>query len=256
MQPNEQTSHPFSLEGRTAVVTGGSRGIGFAIAQGFVKAGARVIISARTQEQLDEAVAKLGANAIAKRADISDPDSIEALMEEAWRLGPPDIVVNNAGISPYYKRAEFFTVAEWDQIVDINLRGSYFMSLSAAKRWFEDERPGNIINISSVTGIHASERTIVYSMTKAGLDQMTRILALEWAERNIRVNSIAPGWIESDFTHDLFESRHGEVLRNSIPQRRFAEPEDITGAALYLASDASSYVTGTVMVVDGGRALH
>ena len=255
VQPNEESPHPFSLEGRTAVVTGGSRGIGFAIAQGFIQAGARVIIAARSQDQLDEAVQKLGANAIAKRADISDPASIDELMDEAWRLGPPDIIVNNAGISPYYKRAEFFTVEEWDQIVDINIRGSYFMSLAAAKRWFEAERPGNIINITSVTGVHAAERTIIYSMTKAGIDQMTRVLALEWADRNIRVNSIAPGWTESDFTHDLFQSRHGEALLESIPQSRFAEPEDITGAALYLASDASSYVTGSVLVVDGGRAL-
>jgi len=255
VQPKEESSHPFSLEGRTAVITGGSRGIGFAIAQGFVKAGARVIIAARNQDQLDEAVKKLGANAIAKRADISDPASIEELIEEAWRLGPPDIIVNNAGVSPFYKRAEFFTVEEWDHIVDINMRGSYFLSLAAAKRWFEAERPGNIINISSVTGIHASERTIIYSMTKAALDQMTRVMALEWADRNIRVNSIAPGWTESDFTHELFESRHGKTLLDSIPQDRFADPQDITGAALYLASDASSYVTGSVLVVDGGRAL-
>jgi NAD(P)-dependent dehydrogenase (short-subunit alcohol dehydrogenase family) len=256
VQANDETTNPFSLDGRTAVITGGSRGIGYAIAEGFVRAGARVIIAARSRDQLDDAVKTLGANAIAKQTDISDPDSIDELIAEAWRIGPPDIIVNNAGISPFYKRAELFTVEEWDQIVDINQRGSFFMSLAAAKRWFEDGRAGNIINISSVTGVHASERTIIYSMTKAALDQMTRVMALEWADRNVRVNSIAPGWTESDFTHELFESRHGEKLLASIPQNRFAEPEDIVGAALYLASDASSYVTGSVLVVDGGRALY
>ena len=245
----------FSLEGKTALVTGASRGIGLAIARGFIDAGARVIITARGEPALMEAAAGLGANAIARRCDNSDPADIVRLVDEAWRLTPIDILVNNAGVSPYYKRAEHVTVEEWNQVVDINLRGTYFASVEVAKRIFGDRLAGSIINISSVGGQVPLDRLGVYCASKAGLEQMTRVMALEWADRDVRVNAIAPGWTETDFTGDLFSSRHGEGLRADIPMGRLAASEDIVGAAVYLASPAGRYVTGTVMTVDGGRSL-
>jgi NAD(P)-dependent dehydrogenase (short-subunit alcohol dehydrogenase family) len=245
----------FSLEGRLALVTGGSRGIGFAIAKAFIAAGARVVITARGEEQLMAAARELGANAIAKRCDNADPADIARTVEETWRLAPIDILVNNAGISPYYKRAEHVTLEEWDSVVDVNLRGTFFCSTEVGKRMFEAGRAGSIINISSVSGNTPLERLNVYGATKAGTDQLTRTLALEWADRNVRVNGIAPGWTETDFTGDLFASRWGEKLRADIPLGRLASADDIAGAAIYLASDASSYVTGALIVVDGGRAL-
>ena len=249
------TTGPFSLEGKTALVTGGSRGIGYAIAEAFIAAGARVVITARGEAALNEAVGRLGMNAIAKSCDNADIGQIAKVVEESWRLAPIDVLVNNAGISPYYKRAEHVTLEDWDSVIDVNLRGSYFCAVEVAKRMFEAQRPGSIINISSVSGIVPLEKLGVYAASKAALHQLTRVMALEWADRKVRVNTIAPGWTETGFTDDLFSSRHGERLLSDIPMGRLAAPADITGAALYFASEASSYVTGTIITVDGGRAL-
>ncbi len=245
----------FSLENRTAVVTGGSRGIGFAIARAFVDAGARVIITARGEGPLRDAASSLGVNALALSCDNADPAAIARMAGEAWAIGPIDILVNNAGISPYYRRAEHVSVEEWDAVIDVNLRGTYFASVEMAKRMFEAGTPGSIINVSSIAGIAPLERLGVYAAAKAGIHQFTKVMALEWAERNIRVNAIAPGWTETDFTGELFSSRWGEALRDDIPMGRLAEASDIAGAAVYLASAASAYVTGSVLVVDGGRSL-
>jgi len=245
----------FSLEGRMAIVTGGSRGIGQAIAREFVARGARVVITARGEAALQEAAAALGPNCIGKRCDNADPADIARLVDETWRLAPVDILVNNAGISPYYKRAEHVTPDEFDQVVDVNLRGTYFFSVEVARRAFEAARPLAIVNVSSVGGTAPLERLAVYGATKAGINLLTRAMALEWCDRNVRVNGIAPGWTETEFTGDLFASRWGEKLRADIPMGRFAEAADVTGAAVYLASDASRYVTGVVIPVDGGRLL-
>jgi gluconate 5-dehydrogenase len=246
---------PFSLEGRTAVVTGGSRGIGYAIAKAYVNAGARVVITARGKEALEEAARTLGANAIARICDVASHNDVVAAVEDAWRLGPIDILVNNAGISPYYKRLEHVTPDEYQSVQDVNLRGANFMSVEVAKRCFEAERQASIVNISSMAGTIPLERQGVYGAAKAGLDQLTRSMALEWADRKIRVNAIAPGWVESDLVSELFASRHGDRLRTDVPMGRVATPEEVAGMAVYLASDAASYVTGTVMLVDGGRTL-
>lgn len=248
-------SDRFSLEGRTAIVTGASRGIGFAIAKAFIEAGARVVITARGEEALQRAAAELGPWALAIPCDNADPAAIAAMVGQAWSLAPVDVLVNNAGISPYYKRVEHVTPAEWDSVVDVNLRGMYFCSVEVAKRAIEAGRACSIISVSSVLGVVPGERLGVYSATKAGVHQLTRVMALEWAERGIRVNAIAPGYADTDFTSELMTSRHGEAIRASIPMGRLAQAEDIAGAALYFASEASAYATGSVLVVDGGRAL-
>jgi NAD(P)-dependent dehydrogenase (short-subunit alcohol dehydrogenase family) len=245
----------FSLDGRTAIVTGGSRGIGHAIAAEFIARGARVIITARGEAALQEAARGLGANCLASRCDNADPADIARMMDDAWRLGPVDILVNNAGISPFYKRAEHVTPEEFDQVTSVNLRGTYFCSVEYATRCFEAGRPGTIVNVSSAGGITPLDRLAVYGATKAGIHLMTKAMAAEWVDRGIRVNAIAPGWTETEFTDGLFASRWGDVLKSHIPMGRFAAPDDVTGAAVYLASEASKYVTGTILPVDGGRTL-
>lgn len=247
-------SNPFSLDGKTAIVTGGSRGIGYGIARALIEAGARVIITARNEDALREAAATLGANCLAIRCDNGDPADIAAMVDSAADLGRVDILVNNAGISPYYKRAEHVTVEEFDRVSEVNLRGTYFCSVEAARRMFE-WGGGSIINVTSVTGVVPVERQGVYAATKAGVHQLTKVMALEWADRKVRVNAIAPGWVETNLVGDLFASRHGEGLRADIPMGRLATPGDIGGAAVWLASDASSYVTGSIVVIDGGRQL-
>ena len=248
-------ANPFSLEGKTAIVTGGSRGIGYGIARAFIEAGARVVITARNEAQLNEAAASLGPNCIARRCDNADPADIAAMVESAWALAPIDILVNNAGISPYYKKSEHVTVDEWDTVVDVNLRGTYFCSVEVARRQQEAGIAGSIINVTSVTGVIPVVRQGVYAATKAGVHQFTKVMALEWAEKGTRVNAIAPGWVDTDLVGGLFASRHGEGLRADIPLGRLATPGDVAGAAVWLASDAASYVTGSVVVIDGGRQL-
>jgi NAD(P)-dependent dehydrogenase (short-subunit alcohol dehydrogenase family) len=245
----------FSLEGKTAIITGGSRGIGYAIARVFIDAGARVIITARNAAKLQEAASALGPNAIGMPCDNGDPAAIAIMVEDAWRIAPVDILVNNAGNGDYYKRAEYVTPEEFDEVMNVNLRGTYFCSIEVAKRMMEAGLPGNIISVSSMTGVTPLERLGVYGASKAGIHQYTRVMALEWAGRNIRVNAIAPGWVETDFTTELFASRWGERLRADVPMGRFSKAEDLTGLVLYLASDASSYMTGTIIPIDGGRGL-
>lgn len=250
------TSELFSLEGKTAVVTGGSRGIGYAIAKGFIESGARVIITARTETQLQEAAASLGANAIGIRCDNADPAQIEATCAEAFRFGTPEILVNNAGISPYFKRTEFVTVEDFDSVVQVNLRGTFLWSIEFAKRLFAANAPGSIMAVSSMLGVVPQERLAPYGMTKAGIHQLVKTMAVEWADRNVRVNAIAPGYTDTDFTSDLLASRWREKIMAPIPMQRVATPDEIVGAAIYLASAASSYVTGTIMLVDGGRSAN
>lgn len=245
----------FSLEGKTAIVTGGSRGIGFAIARSFIDAGARVIITARNEAQLAEAVLQLGPQSSAMRCDNAVPEQIVETAEKAWASGPIDILVNNAGVSGFFKRSEFVTVEEFDFTVDVNMRGMYLWSIEIAKKMTEAQTAGSIISVSSMLGVLPGERLGVYSASKAAVHQLVRTMAIEWADRNIRVNAIAPGYVDTDFTSDLLSSRWREKIVGPIPMGRVAKPEEIAGAAIYLASGASSYVTGTVMLVDGGRTV-
>ncbi|HJP41011.1 MAG TPA: glucose 1-dehydrogenase [Dehalococcoidia bacterium] len=240
---------------RRVLVTGGSRGIGLAVAAAFGAQDAQVIATARGEEALQKAMAGIGPEASGIRCDNADTEDIRRTVDIVWAQGGLDVLVNNAGISPFYKRAEHVTPEEFDMVATVNLRGTYFFSTEVAKRWLAEGREGCIVNITSALGVASDHRLSAYSAVKAGLNHLTKVLALEWADRRIRVNAVAPGWTETDFTEGLFASRHAERLLGDIPMGRWGRTGDVAGAVLYLAGETSGYVTGTVLLVDGGRVL-
>jgi NAD(P)-dependent dehydrogenase (short-subunit alcohol dehydrogenase family) len=248
--------NPFSLSGRVAIVTGSSRGIGRAIVEGLAAAGAAVTVTGRDgvlAESVARAISGAGGISLAVAADVSKTADVERLVQTSLdKYGRIDILVNNAGIAPFYKKAEQVSEAEWDQVIEVNLKGA-FLCAQAAGRVMISQGSGRILNVSSVGGRVALPKLAAYCAAKGGLEQITRVLAAEWARHNILVNAIAPAFVETDLTAGLRENRK---LRDGIigqtPLGRFGKPEEIVGAAIYLASDAASYVTGQTLYVDGG----
>jgi len=246
----------FSLEGKVAVVTGSSRGIGRAIAEGFAGAGAAVTVNGlnpETTQSVADAIVAAGGKSLALPADVSKAADVERLIEATVAaFGRLDILVNNAGISPYYKPAETVTEAEWDEVMRVNLKG-VFLCCQAAGRVMIAQKSGRIINMSSIGGTIALPRLIAYCSAKGAINQLTRVLAVEWAPHHILVNAIAPGFIETDLTKGLRENpkRHNALIQR-VPLGRLGTPAEIAGAAIYLASDAASYVTGHMLDIDGG----
>lgn len=246
----------FTLDGKVAVVTGASRGIGQAIARTFAAHGAKVVVTSRDQERLDEVAREIEAEdgeAVGIACHGGRPEAIEALFARVRDLhGRVDVLVNNAATNPYFGTA--VEAPEWafDKTVAVNLKG-YFLMCQGAARSMLEQGSGSIINIASIVGLSAAPMQVIYSMTKAGVISLTQGLAKELGPRGVRVNAIAPGLIETQFAAALIddESLHGELV-GATPLRRHGQPNEITGAALYLASDASSFTTGSVMVVDGG----
>ena len=246
----------FQLTGKTAIVTGASRGIGKAIARGFGEAGADLILVGRNIVTLKEVVKELeclGKLALPIAADIGNPEEIQRTVDTALRTFPQiDILVNNAGISPILKRAEEVTLQEWEEILRVNLTGT-FRFCQAVGRVMIQQGGGKIINMASVGGVVAFPRQIAYCVTKGGILQLTKVLAIDWARYNIQVNAIGPAYLETELTKGMRESKMiSEDLLRKTPIGRFGKPEEIVGAAIYLASDASSYVTGQTLFVDGG----
>src|SRR5262245_10892553 len=246
----------FSLEGKVAVVTGSSRGIGRAIAEGLAGAGAAVAVNGRNPESAQtvaDAIASAGGKSFAVPADISKSEDVARLIDATVStFGRLDILVNNAGISPYYKPAEAMTEAEWDDVIKVNLKG-VFLCCQAAGRVMIPQKSGRIINISSIAGKVALPRLIAYSSAKGAINQLTRVLAVEWAPHQILVNAIVPGYIETDLTKGLRENpKRLDAMIRQIPLGRLGKATEIVGAAIYLASDAASYVTGQTLDVDGG----
>ena len=246
----------FDLSGKVALVTGASGGLGCHFARTLAEAGARVALAARRTEQLEANVAEIGADrAIAVALDVTDPESVDrALVEVADRLGPATIVVNNSGVTAT-RSALDLDPDEWDQIMDTNLKGAWLVARAAARQLIDAKLPGSIVNIASILGFRVAGHVAAYTASKAALVQLTRALALEWARHRIRVNAIAPGYVETDLNRDFFASDAGKALIARIPQRRLGRLEDLDGPLLLLASDASAYMTGSVLVVDGGH-LH
>jgi len=248
----------FDISGKVALVTGGSRGIGLMIAQGFVEAGAKVYISSRKASVCDEVAAELSAigECISLPADLSTEAECRRLADEIIQRenGRLDILINNAGATWGTPLAEFDDAA-WDRVIDLNVKGVFHLArflhpaLTAAGT---HEVPARIVNIGSVDGLHVpSLETYSYSASKAAVHHMTRVLASKFAADHITVNAIAPGPFESKMmaaTLDAF----GDAIKSQVPMRRIGEPSDMAGAAIFLCSKAGSYVTGTVLPVDGG----
>ena len=248
----------FKIVNKVAIVTGGSKGLGQAIACGLGEAGAKVVVTSRTKKMIEETANKIIANggeAIAIPVDVSDQGSIELMVRQVIsKYGRVDILVNNAGIAPM-KRTLDSTIDDWNEVLDTNLKSAFLLCKEVGGGMIKQKR-GKIINIGSVLGIMASNVAMPYCVTKAGITHMTRALALEWAPFRINVNCIAPGFFETDMTKAQQEQEaHKKFLQFKIPFKRMGRPEEIVGAALFLASDASDYVTGAVLVVDGGYSI-
>jgi NAD(P)-dependent dehydrogenase (short-subunit alcohol dehydrogenase family) len=246
----------FSLKGKVAIVTGSSRGIGKAIAMGLAGAGAAIMVNGRNAESakaVADDIRNDGGSSLAVVADVSKAADVDRLMQQTLeKFGRIDILVNNAGISPYFKPAETITESEWDEVLNVNLKG-VFLCCEAAARVMIPQKSGRIINISSIAGQVALSRLLPYCAAKGAVDQITRVLAVEWAPYHILVNSISPGFVESDLTKGLRENPSRlDALTRQIPLARLGKVEEVVGAAIYLSSDAASYVTGTTLCVDGG----
>jgi NAD(P)-dependent dehydrogenase (short-subunit alcohol dehydrogenase family) len=249
-------SQIFQLVGKTAIVTGASRGIGEAIAKGFAKAGADLILVSRNLSALERVAKEIegtGRKALPMAADIGNPEDIQKTVGGALKIFPRiDILVNNAGISPVLKKAEEMDLKDWEQIVRVNLTGT-FLFCQAVGRAMIQQGGGKIINMATVGAVVGFPRQIGYCATKGGILQLTKVLAIEWTRYNIQVNAIGPAYLETELTKGMRESKIiSENLLRRTPMGRFGKPEEIVGAALYLASDASSYVTGQTLFVDGG----
>ena len=249
----------FDLAGKVAIVTGSSRGIGRAIAEGFAEAGARVVISARNQapcEEAAEAIRAKGGEAIAVTCRISDQAQIENLVaktRETW--GGIDILVCNAAINPHYGRLEDLTDQVFERMMTNNVLSNLWLSKLVVPD-MKAKRDGSIIFISSIGGLKSSTVIAMYGVTKAADIALCRSLAAEWGPDGVRVNCIAPGLVETDFARALYEDPERRARREAeTPLRRLGQPEDIAGAALLLASRAGAFITGQTIIVDGGMMI-
>jgi NAD(P)-dependent dehydrogenase (short-subunit alcohol dehydrogenase family) len=249
----------FDLNGKTALITGASRGIGQSIAQLLAEQGAHVIISSRRQEdceQVASAIREAGGSAEAMACHIGDLQQITDLFGVIReRHGKLDILVNNAATNPYYGHILDTDAAAFQKTVDVNIRGYFFMSVEAGKL-MRDNGGGCIVNTASITALMPLQMQGIYSITKAAVVNMTRAFAKECAQYNIRVNALLPGLTKTKFAGALFDNE--KIYRHaiaSIPMKRHAEPDEMAGAVLYLVSDASSFTTGEILVVDGGMTV-
>jgi len=251
------TKPNFSLTGKVALITGGSRGIGKATALGFASAGADVVIASRKFPDLEQVAAEireLGGKALPVAAHVGKLEEIKSLVDTVCQeFGKIDILVNNAGTSPALSPILELEERLWDSITNLNLKGVIFLSQAVAKV-MKEHGGGTIINVSSVTAFRHETHAATYAITKAAVVMATKIMAQEWAEYNIRVNAIAPGHIHTRLGDSIFETvpEYEEEFLKRVPMGRIGDPDEIVGAMIYLASDASSYVTGETIVVDGG----
>jgi NAD(P)-dependent dehydrogenase (short-subunit alcohol dehydrogenase family) len=238
------------LDGKTALVTGASKGIGFAIAKGMAEAGAKVMLSSRKQEQLEKAAAEIDGDVDVFAANAGEPEQGEACVNATIeRFGALDILVNNAATNPYFGRAIDIDLSRYDKTFQVNVRGAFVWTQLAYRSWMQ-EHGGSVINIASVGGMKYGGLIGIYDTTKAALIHLTKHLAVELAP-GVRVNAISPGLVKTDFAKALYESGE-EAVAAMMPLKRLGIPDDIAPAAVYLASDAASWVTGHVMVLDGG----
>jgi len=247
----------FDLTGRVAIVSGGSMGLGRQMAEGLAEMGANLVLCARKKERCEEAAKALrphGVQALALECDVKDKASIQKVVEETLaKFGRIDVLINNAGVS-WGASVEEMTLEQWDKVLSTNLTGTFLFCQAVGKAMAE-QASGKIINIASVAGLggaSAELQAIGYHASKGGVIAFTKDLACKWASHNIQVNAIAPGWFPTHMSGWIIEHRKDSLLEK-IPLRRFGGDHDLKGAAVFLASDASAYVTGHVLVVDGGQ---
>ena len=248
----------FDLSGRVAIITGGSIGLGRQMAEGLADMGANVVLCARKKERCEqtaEELKRLGVNTLALACDVKNPSSIQEVVDATIKqFGRIDILVNNAGTS-WGAPVEAMTLEQWNKVIETNLTGTFLFSQAVGKVMIAQRR-GKIINIASVAGLRGSPPSfsaIGYSASKGGLIIFTKDLACKWGMHNIQVNAIAPGWFPTDMSGKVIE-RNKDMLLAGIPAGRFGGPDDLKGAAVFLASDASNFVTGNILVVDGGQS--
>jgi NAD(P)-dependent dehydrogenase (short-subunit alcohol dehydrogenase family) len=247
-----------TLAGSVALVTGASSGLGHHFAQVLSRAGAAVALAARRVERLEQlakTIEQAGGRPLVVCMDVADTESVRLAFDRIEAvLGAPGIIVNNAGTAiakPLLEQTE----SDWDAVIDTNLKGAFLVSTEAARRLRAHRRGGSIINIASILGLRQQPGLSPYAASKAGVLQLTRNMALELARFDLRVNAIAPGYIDTEMNHELWDTREGAELIKRVPQRRLGKPEDLDGALLLLAGEGSRYMTGSVLVADGGHHL-
>ncbi|MBJ94040.1 MAG: gluconate 5-dehydrogenase [Rickettsiales bacterium] len=246
----------FELHDQVAIVTGGGRGIGLAIAEGLGSFGAKIVIGERDPVLADNAACQLreqGIEAMAVVTDVTDHAQLTALFDQACaEFGELDILINNAGVSARIP-AEDYPRADLQQMIDLNLTAVFQGMQEAARRWIAHGKGGSIINLASFAGVVADPLSAPYAATKGAVVQLTRTCAVEWAQHGIRVNAIGPGYVRTEMTaHTLDTPEAGAVIQAKTALARAARPDEMVGAAIYLASEASSYTTGHILMVDGG----
>lgn len=245
----------FDVEGQVVLVSGGSRGIGRALADGFAIRGAQVIITGRERETIErtaQQISPAGGEVVGMVCDVSDCQAIKSLIAEVVdQFTRIDTLLNVAGVNKRQPAVDF-TEEDFDAIMDINLKGAFFLAQAVGRQMIK-QGGGSQINVGSLNSQRAVSNLLPYAISKYGIDQMTRSLAVEWGPKNVRVNTLAPGFIMTDLTRKVWENDEMEHWRRSnTPQQRIGKPEDMIGTALFLASQAAEYLTGQVIYVDGG----
>ncbi|OPF94304.1 glucose 1-dehydrogenase [Rhodopseudomonas palustris] len=248
----------FDVSNEVILVTGASQGLGRQFARVLAARGAAIVLAARQIDKLQSLEQEIeggGGRAVAVRMDVTDLGGMAAALDQAEAaLGPITVLINNAGVATE-KLAIDTSEADWDKVIGANLKGAYFLATEVARRMIARQQGGNIVNIASVLGQSVLKFVSPYAISKAGIIQATKAMALELASSRIRVNALAPGYIDTDINRDLWSTPAGEKLLKSIPQRRVGHESDLDGAILLLASNASRYMTGSVVTVDGGFLL-
>lgn len=251
----------FDLKGKIAVITGGATGIGRGIAEGLADAGATIVLCARRMEVLEKACKEIkeraGVETYAHRLDVTSTPEIELLIDDViMKFGKIDILINNAGVGGNEKPILKMTEQDWDATIAIDLRGVFVLSKHVAKKMVERGEGGKIINVASIAALRATRSMSAYCASKSGVNQLTKVMAAEWTRYNIQVNAILPGLFETPINTHFFATKAGQEVLKSMPMRRVGQIDEVRGLAVYLASPASNYMTGTSIIIDGGQTIY